>query len=126
MGIYCPLLHFRIPISYPKIDIKSVQYLLPPLRALSGVRLIASAQSETQKIRSKKGPWCFLFFSFWLPHSIWSFWARDATYTVAAATLDLLTHCAGLGIEPAFWHCRDTADLVVLQWELPERTSEIT
>ena len=29
-----------------------------------------------------------------------------------------LTHCAGLGIEPASWHSTDTADPVVPQWEL--------
>ena len=26
-----------------------------------------------------------------------------------------LTHCAGLGIEPVSWQCRDTADPVALQ-----------
>ena len=36
------------------------------------------------------------------------------------ATTDLLTHCAGPGIEPASWCCRDAADPVVLQLrELP-------
>ena len=29
-----------------------------------------------------------------------------------------LTHCAGAGIEPAFWCCRDTTDPIVPQWEL--------
>lgn len=34
------------------------------------------------------------------------------------ATWDPLTHCARLGIEPASWHSRDTADPVAPQWEL--------
>ena len=38
-------------------------------------------------------------------------------YAAAAATLDPLTHCAGLGIEPTSWRCRDTADPIVSQWE---------
>ena len=41
-----------------------------------------------------------------------------STYDVAAAMPDPLTHCAGLGIEPATWFCRDAADSVALQWEL--------
>ena len=56
------------------------------------------------------------------PHGLWSSWARGqiqvavSTYTtavicaIAAATPDPLTHCAGPGIEPASWHCSDTAN----------------
>ena len=40
------------------------------------------------------------------------------TYTTAAATLDPLTYCTGLGIEPVFWCCRDTANAIEPQWEL--------
>ena len=49
----------------------------------------------------------FFFFLFQPPHSIWSSQARDqiqaavVTYAAAVAMLDLLTHCAGLGIKPA-------------------------
>lgn len=45
------------------------------------------------------------FFLFWLPHSIWSSWARDqiraeaVTYTTAVAMPDPLTHFARPGIE---------------------------
>ena len=52
------------------------------------------------------------------------FWARDqirvavVTYAKAVATLDPLTHCAGPGIEPVSWHCKDTTDPIVPQWEL--------
>ena len=31
-------------------------------------------------------------------------------YDTAAAILDSLTHCAGPGLIPAFWHCRDATD----------------
>ena len=54
-----------------------------------------------------------------LPHGIWSSQVRDqiqvtiATYAAAAAT-----HCAGLGIEPGSWRCRDTTDPIGPQWEL--------
>ena len=33
-----------------------------------------------------------------------------------------LTYCAGPGMEPASWHCRDTTDPVVPQQELRETT----
>ena len=55
---------------------------------------------------------------------MWNSQARDqiqatvATYVAAAATPDLLTHCAGPGIKPASWHCRDAANPIVPQWEL--------
>ena len=45
--------------------------------------------------------------------------ARVATYTAAAAMLDPLTHCAGPGIEPASWCCRDTSDPISPQQERP-------
>ena len=66
----------------------------------------------------------FFFFFSWPPFGIWSSWAQDqiqaavSTYTVATATLDLLTHCARPGIEPLSSHCRDTANPIVPQWEL--------
>ena len=47
---------------------------------------------------------------FWPPYGIWSSQARDqiqaaiATYTEAVATMDPLTSCAWLRIEPASWH----------------------
>ena len=46
------------------------------------------------------------FFNMVAPMAYRSSWARDqiqaaaATYAAPAATLDMLTHCAGLGIEP--------------------------
>ena len=64
------------------------------------------------------------FLNFLSTCGIWSSRARDQiwaavwTYTTAAPTPDPLTHCAGPGIEPVFWHCRDTADPVELQQEL--------
>ena len=44
--------------------------------------------------------------------------AAVATYTAAAATPDPLTRCAGLGIEPGPWRCRDSSDPIAPQWEL--------
>ena len=32
-----------------------------------------------------------------------------------------LTHCAGLGIEPASWHCRDAANPIVPRWKLERK-----
>ena len=67
----------------------------------------------------------FAFFPFWLSHGTCSSWARDqiwatgATYTTAMAMLDLLTHCAGHGIEPVSWQGRGAADPVASQRELP-------
>ena len=40
------------------------------------------------------------------------------TYAAAVATLDPLTHRAGSGIKPVFWHCKDATDTVVPQQEL--------
>ena len=45
--------------------------------------------------------------------------ATVAAYAMAVAMPDPLTHCARLGIKPASWHCRDTANPVVPQQELP-------
>ena len=67
----------------------------------------------------------FCLFLFWPPHSIWSSWARNqiraavVTYAAAAAVPNLFTHCAGPGIKPASWHCRDTTDPLRPQRELP-------
>ena len=61
---------------------------------------------------------------FWLPHGIWHSLARDqvqatvATCITAMTVLDPLTHCAGPGIKPVSWCCRDVADPVAPQWEL--------
>jgi len=44
--------------------------------------------------------------------------ATVATYAAAIATPDPLTHCAGPGIEPVFWYCRDTTDPFGPQREL--------
>ena len=68
-------------------------------------------------------PFCSLFFFLATPH-IWSYWARDqiratvVTYTAAVATPNPLTPCAGPGIEPVSWRCRDAANPVVPQREL--------
>ena len=54
---------------------------------------------------------CFFLFLFWPPHRMWSSRVRNriqasaATYTAAAPMQEFLTHCAGPGIEPAFWCC---------------------
>ena len=61
----------------------------------------------------------YLFKSFGPPCSMWSSPGRGkiqatvATYAPIAAMPDPLTHCAGLGIEPVSWHCRDAADPAV-------------
>ena len=55
---------------------------------------------------------------------MWSSHIRDqvrataVNYAAPAATQDPLTHCAGPGIEPVSWHCRDAADPIVPQREL--------
>lgn len=41
--------------------------------------------------------------------------AAVATYTAAMATPNPVTHCAGLGIEPAPWCCRDAANPIAPQ-----------
>ena len=56
---------------------------------------------------------------------MWSSQARDqiqaavVTYAAALATLDPLTHCAGLGIEPVSWRYRDATDPIAPHRELP-------
>ena len=44
--------------------------------------------------------------------------ATAVTYASAAATLDPLTHCAGSGMAPVSWCCRDAAHPIVPQQEL--------
>ena len=41
------------------------------------------------------------------------------SYTMVVAMLDPLVHCAGLGMEPVSWPCRDSAGPVASQQELP-------
>ena len=62
----------------------------------------------------------FSFFSFVFGH-LWrhmssqargQIWIIFVTYATAMAKPDPLTHCAGLGIEPASWCCRDATDPV--------------
>ena len=66
----------------------------------------------------------FFFLLFWLPHGIWNSQARDqicatvVAYTTARAKPDPLTRCAKRGMQPASWHCRDTANPIAPQWEL--------
>ena len=66
---------------------------------------------------------CYFIYLF---NIIRSSWARDqiqaavATCAAAVAMLDPLTHCAGLGIKPASWHCGDTANPIVSQQKLLE------
>ena len=81
----------------------------------------------SQELESVMFSWSFFFFSCleaYIPHSIWSSWARDqiwgtvVTYLAAAAVLDPLTHCAGPGIKPASWSCRDAIDPVAPQEKL--------
>lgn len=40
-------------------------------------------------------------------------------HPAAVVVLDPLTHYTGPGIGPVSWSCRDTADAVWPQWELP-------
>ena len=64
------------------------------------------------------------FSSFGHPTAYAASGARDqiratvAIYTAAATMLDPLTHCARPRIKPIPWHCRDTTDHTVPQWEL--------
>ena len=61
----------------------------------------------------------FLFFSFLA--TLWHMECLGPGIRSApsVATLDRLTYCAGPGIESASWCCRDAADPVAPQWELP-------
>ena len=67
---------------------------------------------------------CCFFFLSWPPCSIWSSQAKGqipaavVAYAAAAAALDLLTHYAGLGIEPVFLCSRGATDQIVPQQEL--------
>ena len=45
------------------------------------------------------------------------------TFVTAAATLDPLTHCAGPGMEPVSWHCRDATDPIAPQREFSDLQS---
>ena len=58
------------------------------------------------------------FFLFQPPWGIWSSQAWDQTYAAAVAMPDPLIHCAGLGIKPMSWRCRNTTNPVEPQWEL--------
>ena len=61
---------------------------------------------------------------FWLLNGIWSSWARDhiqtavVTYAAASSMPDPLIHCAGPGIVPASWCCRDATNPTASQQEL--------
>ena len=63
-------------------------------------------------------------FFFWLAHGKWSSQARDqirvaaVTHATLAAMLDFLTHCVGLGIEHASWHCQEATDAIAPQQEI--------
>ena len=67
----------------------------------------------------------FLFLFCWLPCGIWSSRARGQSQAAAAicamavATPDPLTHCPGPAIKPASWRCRDPANPMAPQWDLP-------
>ena len=68
--------------------------------------------------------WFLFLFLFGHTHGIWSSQARDqilvavATHATAAAILDPLTHCAGPGLGPESWRCRDATDPIGLHREL--------
>ena len=47
-------------------------------------------------------------------------------YAAAVVTPHPLAHCAGLGIEPVSWHCRDATDPVMPQWEIQPFSSYIS
>ena len=61
---------------------------------------------------------------FWPPWGTWSSQARDqiqaavVTYATLAAVPDPLTYCAGPGMEPVSWDCRNTANPIAPQREL--------
>ena len=43
-----------------------------------------------------------------------------------ATNVQPLTHCTRLGIEPEFWHCRDTANPTAPLWELYTTVRSVT
>ena len=49
---------------------------------------------------------------------MWTSQARDQIRAAAVAMPDVLNNCAGPGMEPASWHCRDTTNCIVPQQEL--------
>ena len=67
---------------------------------------------------------CLFFFFFGHPSAYGSSQARDKIWNTTAAMLGPLTHCAGTGIEPLSWCCRDTTHPVGPQQELDSFTSE--
>ena len=79
--------------------------------------------SKTGDVSNKGIATYAIFFLLWLPHSIWSSWARDqiwaaiVTCDTAAAMLDPLIYCARLGIKPVSWHCKDATNPFAPQQE---------
>lgn len=59
-----------------------------------------------------------------LPHCMWKFPGQGSDLSLSfnlcysCSKASSLTHCAGLGLKPTFWHCRDTADPAEPQQEL--------
>ena len=75
----------------------------------------------------------FFYFYFLPPYDIWSSRAGDqiqatfVTCIAAGLTSDLLIHCAGPGIKPASWCCRDASDPIMPEqvFKLPKITTGV-
>ena len=52
-------------------------------------------------------------FYFWPPHCIGSSPGQGSDLSCSCSNDRSLTHCAGLGIKPASWLCRDAANSIV-------------
>lgn len=90
------------------LKITDVEHLLMYLLAIN----VSSLEKCLYKL------FVLFFFLFWLPQGTGccsqgrdQIWTTTATYTS-------LTHCAGPGIEPGSWHCKEASDSTAPQWEL--------
>ena len=70
--------------------------------------------------RENAGALVSSFFLFGPPHSVWSSNVKEKIQAtvVTCATAMAISNPFGLGIEPASWCCRDTADAIAPQREL--------
>lgn len=122
---YMPGFEFRAFGYESKVNSTISRLVLPKKKARDRGLLIEKTKPRIPiSVRKLFGPWDTIFVLIWPPCGMWSsqaryqVWAAVATYTAAAAMLDPLTCCAGLGIEPASWRCRDTVYPIVPQQEL--------
>ena len=60
----------------------------------------------------------FFFFSFLATPRHVEFPGQRSDLSLSCNLCNPLAQCAGAGIEPVSWSCRDAADPIVQQWEL--------